>query len=135
MRLFLLLIIFIFCVAKSAVAQEFPATKKQAYDWLTASVWNIKWLVIEGRKQDAELINMKVSISFMADSTYEMSFMSENRKGSFVIDMEEKYIRLTNDKKTKEILISSLSSNELWAQSSRDGEEEPLMILVNFKKK
>ena len=55
--------------------------------------------------------------------------------GNFIIDMEEKYIRLTNDKQSNEILISSLSNNELWAKSIDDGEEKPLMILVNGKKK
>ena len=104
-------------------------------DWLTASAWNIKWLVIDERKLDAELINMNVNISFRSDSTYIMNFMSETRKGSFIIDMEEKNIRLTSDRKSNEILISSLSKNELWAQSTGDGEEEPVMIMVIGKKK
>lgn len=134
-RPFLLLIFSIFCSSLTSIAQEFPSTKKQAYDWLTASSWEIKWLIIDDRKLDAEMINMKVSISFLSDSTYEMNFMSETRKGNFIIDMEEKYIRLTNDNKSNEILVSSLSNNELWAKSTGDGEEEPLMILVNSKKK
>ena len=135
MRTFSLSIISIFCLVQFSAAQEFPASKEQAMDWLTASAWHIKWLVIDERKLDAELINMKVSISFRRDSTYVMNFMSENRKGSFMIDMEEKNIRLTSDKKSNEILISSLSKNELWAQSKGDGEEEPLMILVNSTRK
>lgn len=135
MRTFSLSIISIFCLVQFSAAQEFPASKEQAMDWLTASTWNIKWLVIDERKLDAELINMKVSISFRSDSTYVMNFMSENRKGSFIVDMEEKNIRLTSDKKSNEILISSLSKNELWAQSTGDGEEEPVMIMVIDKKK
>lgn len=134
-RPFSLLIFFIFCSSLTAIAQEFPSTKKQAFDWLTASSWKIKWLIIDDRKLAAETINMKVSLSFLSDSTYEMNFMSETRKGNFIIDMEEKYIRLTNDKQSNEILISSLSNNELWAKSIDGGEEEPLMILVNGKKK
>ena len=135
MRIFFLSIISAFCLVQFSAAQEFPASKEQAMDWLTASAWNIKWLVIDERKLDAELINMNVTISFRSDSTYVMNFMSENRKGSFMIDMEEKNIRLTSDKKSNEILISSLSKNELWAQSSGDGEEEPVMIMVIDKKK
>lgn len=135
MRTFSLSIISIFCLVQFSAAQEFPASKEQAMDWLTASAWNIKWLVIDERKLDAELINMNVTISFRSDSTYEMNFTSENRKGSFMIDMEEKNIRLTSDKKSNEILISSLSKNELWAQSTGDGEEEPVMIMVIDKKK
>ena len=68
-RPLLLLIISIFGSAQFALAQEFPLTKKQVYDVLTASVWNIKWLVVEDRKLDAEMINMRVSINFMKDST------------------------------------------------------------------
>lgn len=133
-RPLLLLIISIFGSAQFALTQEFPLTKKQVYDVLTASVWNIKWLVVEDRKLDAEMINMRVSINFMKDSTYVLNFMSETRKGKFTIDMEDKYIRLSSDKNSGEILISSLSVNELWAQSKNDGEIEPLMILVNGKK-
>ena len=135
MRTFSLSIISIFCLVYISAAQEFPASKEQAMDRLTASAWNIKWLVIDERKLDAELINMNVTISFRSDSTYVMNFMSENRKGSFIVDMEEKNIRLTSDKKSNEILISSLSKNELWAQSTGDGEEEPVMIMVIGKKK
>ena len=135
MRTFSLSIISIFCLVHYSAAQEFPASKEQAMDWLTASAWHIKWLVIDERKLDAELINMNVTISFSSDSTYEMNFMSETRKGSFIIDMEEKNIRLTSDRKSNEILISSLSKNELWAQSTGDGEEEPVMIMVIDKKK
>ena len=90
MRTFFLSIIFAFCLVQFSAAQEFPASKEQAMDWLTASAWNIKWLVIEERKLDAELINMNVTISFSSDSTYVMNFMSENRKGSFIVDMEER---------------------------------------------
>ena len=135
MRTFFLSIISAFCLVQFSAAQEFPASKEQAMDWLTASAWNIKWLVIEERKLDAELINMNVTISFSSDSTYVMNFMSENRKGSFIIDMEEKNIRLTSDRKSNEILISSLSKNELWTQSTGEGEEEPVMIMVIDKKK
>ena len=135
MRTFFLSIISIFCLVQFSAAQEFPASKEQAMDWLTASAWHIKWLIIDERKLDAELINMNVTISFRSDSTYIMNFMSENRKGSFIVDMEEKNIRLTSDKKSNEILISSLSKNELWAQSTGDGEEEPVMIMVIDKKK
>ncbi len=133
-RPFLLMISSILIIAQISNAQEFPETKKQAFEWLTASEWKLKWLVIDERKLDAELNNMHVSISFMADSTYEMIFMSEIRKGRFVINMEEKYIRLINDKKANAILVSSLSINELWLQSQGEGDEEPLMILLNYKK-
>lgn len=115
-------------------AQEFPSTKKQVNDWLTASSWNLKWLVTDNRKMDAALINMKASISFLTDSTYQMNFMSENRRGKFEIDIQEKYIKLLNDNSPGEMFIISVSETEIWAQSKNNEDDEPIMIFFKGKK-
>lgn len=133
-RKFGFLAVTVLCSFQFLNAQEFPSTKKQVKDWLNASSWNLKWLVTDNNKMDADLINMKGNISFMTDSTYQMKFMSENRIGKLEINLEEKYIMLFNENASDELIIISVSETEIWVQSKSNEDGEPIMIFVKGKK-
>ena len=130
---FCFLIVLLACNAVFAKAQDFPATKKQAIDWLSASEWKLKALVIDGRRLNAEIINMKASISFIADSSYSMEFMSEKRQGIYEVNMNEKWVRLFNNETSKEILIRNLKAEEFEAKSLGEDDGELIMIFVPLK--
>ena len=130
---FCFLIVLLTCNAVFAKAQDFPATKKQAIDWLSASEWKLKALVIDGRRLNAEIINMKASISFIADSSYSMEFMSEKRQGIYEVNMNEKWVRLFNNETSKEILIRNLKAEEFEAKSLGEDDGELIMIFVPLK--
>ena len=130
---FCFLIVLMTCNAVFAKAQNFPATKKQAVEWLSASEWKLKALVVDGRRLNAELINMKASISFIADSSYSMEFMSEKRQGIYEVNMNEKWVRLFNNETSKEILIRNLKAEEFEAKSLGEDDGELIMIFVPLK--
>jgi len=130
---FCFLIVLLTCNAVFAKAQDFPATKKQAVEWLSASEWKLKALVVDGRRLNAELINMKASISFIADSSYSMEFMSEKRQGIYEVNMNEKWVRLFNNETSKEILIRNLKAEEFEAKSLGEDDGELIMIFVPLK--
>jgi hypothetical protein len=124
----LVLLVTLFAV-QTINAQDFPATEAEVKEILVKK-WAAKQMVVKEQTVETAAAGITMTLTFNADMTYTLVFMSEEMKGKWSIDVAKKVVTLFDKDNKAETLVKGIKKDELVVEPAEEGEAEGFKLIL-----